>query len=166
MVQIMANKNPMGQKKRKKPGKSGLTKPDGAKMRALERQRKALELRKAGATFKSIADQLGYASPDGAYKAVKALLEKTLSEPTKELRTVQYERLNHMILVLWPRVQDGDTAAINSALRIMDKIDMLYGTEEPSKSESTVHHAGSIVIDGEKNDYIDALRKARDKGRG
>ena len=46
---------------------------------AHERHLQALELRKAGATYQMIADQLGYASPKGAHKAVRSAMREALS---------------------------------------------------------------------------------------
>jgi len=56
------------------------------RVKAHERHLQALELRKAGATYQVIADQLGYASPKGAHKAVTSALKATLREAGDDVR--------------------------------------------------------------------------------
>ena len=49
------------------------TRPKRARL--TERRRRALELRMKGFTFVEIAREVGYASPSGAYEAVRAVLD-------------------------------------------------------------------------------------------
>lgn len=125
-----------------------------------EKMRRAVELRKAGATYRQISEQLGYSSEKTAHKLVKDAIKVTLNEKTDELRTLQYERLNHMMLVLWPKVQSGDERAITTALGIMDKMDRLYGVEAPQRIDVDHGVANAVfVVDGDKDNYIAQLRK-------
>jgi hypothetical protein len=125
-----------------------------------EKQRRAIELRLAGATFQQIADQLGYADHTGARAACVAAMGELIIEPTAELRVMQYERLNAMLLRLWPRVQAGDDSAMAMALRVMDKMDRLTGTEEPQKHEvAHTHEAAVLVIDGNTDEYVRRLQQ-------
>lgn len=124
-----------------------------------EKQRKALELRKGGASYQAIADAVGYADASGARKAVMTAFSEINQEPAQELKTLQIERLNHMLLTLWPKVQSGDERAIDTSLRVMDKIDRLMGTEEARKVDMTVtQQQGILVIDGDKDDFIRAMK--------
>lgn len=123
---------------------------------ARERQHAALELRKAGATYKDIARQLNYSSPQAAFRAVKQLLEETKQESTTEFRKVQFERLNYMILKLWPRVQAGEDRAIAQVASLMAQQDRLMGTEAPV--EHKISHEGAVlVIEGSEDDYVRSL---------
>lgn len=127
---------------------------------ALEKERRALEFRKAGMTYAEIANQVGYADASGARKAVIRGMQSIIQEPAVELRTWQYERLNHMLLVLWPKVQQGKERAIETSLRIMDKMDRLFGTEAAKEVDVNVHHQGAVlVIDGDKDSYIAAVKR-------
>ena len=140
--------------------KAGKGKHTERQMAQADRTRQALELRKAGATFQSIADQLGWADASGAYRAVAKAMEAMIAEPAQELRSVQYERLNHMLLTLWPRVQQGELAAMDRAVSIMDRINALWGLNAPQMSM----HQGQtdvVIIDGSKSDYIEGLKAAR-----
>jgi len=121
-----------------------------------ERQRKALELRKAGATYQQIADALGYKSQSSAYKVISQALEEIVREPAEELLAVQRERLNHMLTVLWPEVQRGNLQAMDRALKIMSQQDALEGFTQRSSQTNNV-----LVIGGQETDYITALRQAR-----
>lgn len=136
----------------------------GRRLIALERQRMALELRKSGATFAQIAEHVGYSSPNSAWRAVQSALKEITHEPALELRTLEMERYNYYLLKLWPDVQKGSRAAIETALRVQDRIDKLNGLEAPT--EITHHVEGAVlVIEGSTDDYIAGLeRMARNSG--
>ncbi len=100
-------------------------------MRALDLQRQALELRKAGVDFRQIADRLGYRGPSGAHAAVKAALLATIQQPADEVRRLEVARLDAMLLAVWTKVREGDPAAVNSALKIMHRRALLLGLDAP-----------------------------------
>lgn len=111
---------------------------------ATEKQRQALELRKAGATFEQIAKQLDYATHVGAMKAVKSALKKVLREPAEELRQMEVERLDALMLPLWKQARDGNQGAVDRILKIMERRAKLLGLDAPVKQE----HSGTIGIKG------------------
>lgn len=130
------------------------------KMAIREKHRRCLELRKSGATYEQIAQVVGYANGQYVAKVIKKQLGKTVNEAGDELRTLQIERLNHMMLVLWPRVQGGDLNAIDRFLRIQNEINNLQGVYAPQKTESKHEITGGmLVIEGDKDDYIAALQR-------
>lgn len=131
------------------------------RVQAKERQRQALELRKAGATYQVIADKLQYKSASGAQKAVKSALDALGNDAAEDLRVVEGERLNQMLLSIWQRVQQGDLKAIDRALRIGERIAKLNGLDAPTRSESLSVQQHVVTIDGDKRAYIEALRAAR-----
>jgi transposase-like protein len=102
-------------------------------MDAADRQRKALEARKAGATYDQIARQLDYASTASAYKAVKVALRKTLQEPADELRTLELTRLDALLIPVWSQAMKGSLPAIDRAIRIMERRAKLLGLDAPLK---------------------------------
>jgi hypothetical protein len=59
-----------------------------------EKQRRALELRKAGASYDAIAAKVGYANRGGAYKAVAAALAEITAEPAADVKKLEVERLD------------------------------------------------------------------------
>lgn len=106
---------------------------------ATERQRQVLELRKSGLGFQAIADQLGYKDHSGAYRAFRTALRKTLQEPADELRALEVDRLDTMLLGLWPKATRGDTWSVDRVLRIMERRAALLGLDAPAKREETLH---------------------------
>lgn len=125
-----------------------------------EKQRQALEARKAGATYQTIAEKVGYHDASTARKAVIRAFNQVIQEPVTELKVIQMERLNHMLLRLWQRVDQGDDTAMRTALQIMDKIDRLNGTEEAQRVDVHQTNSGAVlVIDGDKDDFITAMKR-------
>lgn len=128
---------------------------------AKERQRQGLELRKAGATYQQIADQLGYKHASSASKAVKKALDSLVTESADDLRVIEVARLNHMMLAIWDRIQGGDLKAIDRGLRIQQRMSELMGLDAPSKSETVNVQTHVVTIEGDKDAYIRALQEAR-----
>ncbi len=128
---------------------------------AKERQRQALELRKAGATYQQIADQLGFKHASSAGKSVKKAIDNLGTEEAEDLRIIEVARLNHLMLAIWDRCQAGDLKAIDRALRIQQRLSDLMGLDAPARSESVSVQAHVVTIEGDKDDYIRALQKAR-----
>jgi len=128
-----------------------------------EKDRQALELRKAGASYEVIAKQLGYADSSGAYKSVQRSMKTIIAEPTDELRQVEYERLNQILLILWERVQHGELGAIDRALSVMDRISKMYGLDAPKQTEIKQQITqGVMIVDGSKEEYLQAIRQEID----
>lgn len=123
-----------------------------------QKRRQALEYRKAGMTYAQIAEQIGYSNASAARKAVIAAFGEVVQEPVADLKNLQVERLNHMLLTLWGKVSAGDEAAINTSLRIMDKMDALMGTDAARQVEVRQDSA-VLVIEGNQDDYVAAMRR-------
>ncbi len=109
-----------------------------------ERRRKALDLRKAGASYDAIAQQLRLSGSGSAYKIVQAALKATYREPADDVRKLELERLDRLTLALWSRAQQGETEAIDRVLKLMDRRAKLLGLDAPAKSESEVRQTGGI----------------------
>ena len=114
------------------------------KVASHERKLQALELRKAGATYRAIAEQLGYRSVSGAYKAVATALKDTLREPAGELRELEATRLDAAQLALWRRVTNGDEKAIDRLLAIIKRRMELFGLAAPKRKELSGPDGGPI----------------------
>ena len=107
--------------------------PSVSNAAAADKERQALELRKAGASFQAIADKLGYADPSGAHRAVVRALASTIQQPADELRPLEAERLDRLLLAVWPDACNGDDRAINRALQIMGQRAKLLGLNAPTR---------------------------------
>lgn len=98
-----------------------------------DKERQALELRKAGASFDAIARQLGYADKSGAYRAVTRALDGVLNEAAEELRALDAERLDRLLLAVWQPALGGDHKAMDRALRILEQRARLLGLNAPTQ---------------------------------
>jgi uncharacterized membrane protein YccC len=103
------------------------------RLAAAERQRQALELRKAGVSFVKIAQMLGYKGGPGAFYAVSAALKRTLEQPAAELRKLEGERLDMALQAIATRVRQGDLGAIDRWLRCCESRRKLDGLDAPEK---------------------------------
>ena len=119
------------------PG-SGESLTSPRRLTAAERQRQALELRKAGVTFETIATQLGYRNRSGAYKAVMSALRRTLQEPADEVRRLELERLDALLLALWSQARQGHQGAIDRCLKIAERRAKLLGLDAPAQIDAAV----------------------------
>ena len=76
-------------------------------------------MRLAGVGYARIAQALGYATPSGPFRAVRAALAEGEAESAVLLRTVELERLDALQLSLWPRATGGHLRSIDGVLAIM-----------------------------------------------
>jgi hypothetical protein len=99
-----------------------------------ERQRQALKLRWAGASYRAIAQQLG-CSLGNAWKSVRAGIKKTLQEPADEVRKLESERLDRLMLACWPlaTANPPDLGAVDRVLEIMKRRAELNGLDAPKQ---------------------------------
>jgi len=108
-------------------------------MRAREREVEALNLRKSGATYDQIGKALGITT-QGAYKAIirslKRLNEQN-SESSEELRRLEIERLDRMLVAIWPQVLNGNQGAVDRAIKISERRAKLLGLDAPTRADIT-----------------------------
>lgn len=111
---------------------------DGRFIRTLEGAEKdaeAARLRGAGYSFDAIAERLGFADRAGAYRACARTLNAVPVEAANELRTLESERLDHLLLSLEGAIADGDVRAIDAARKISESRRRLHGLDGPQKIE-------------------------------
>jgi IS30 family transposase len=102
-----------------------------------ERRIKALELRKTGLTFEEIGRILGV-SDSQVYRDIQTYFKKTAKEPTEELRRLELERFDRYLTKLEPKIERGDTRAIEMALKISERRARLLGLDAPIETNTTV----------------------------
>ncbi len=141
--------------------------PLTVKMSSKEKQKRAMALKLAGASYAQIAENLGYADASGAHKAVAVGMKNSLQESAGDLRKIHYGRLEHMLMLVWPAVNQGDSHAVSSALQVMDRMERLYGLNAAEKVDITAGTRETIIVaDGEKEAYIKALKEAIEEDDG
>ena len=127
---------------------------DGQALCPVERQTRALELRKAGVSLAAIADELGYANPSCAFAAIKTALDKARAEPAAELRDIMASRLDEMLTVAYENALQGDVESMMAVLRIEERRARLFGIdrrEAPVKAtlSKLSQPADAMIIVGE-----------------
>lgn len=88
-------------------------------------------------------------------------MEGLIQEPGKEVLALQIERVNHMLLPLWSRVQTGDTDAIRTATMLMDRLDKYMGLDKVTHQlDVNVGIEGAIlVVEGNEEDYVAQMKR-------
>lgn len=98
-----------------------------ASAEVLWRRTRAVELRQAGFSYDDIAIELGYANRSGVWKATQAALKSVQSELVDEYRTLNLERLDALLAVVWPEALAGDIKSVTAARQILNAQDRLLG---------------------------------------
>jgi hypothetical protein len=128
----------------RKRGFSGPTRNSDRRIEILDRDRKALELRKAGANYAQIAREIGLDTESGAAKAVKAALDDVIREPAMDVLVLELSRLDVLLLGCWQKAKNGDVQAIDRALRIMERRAAYLGIDAPKKTATDFD--GSVTV--------------------
>jgi hypothetical protein len=113
---------------------------------------KALELRKAGATYETIAQMLGYTSKSTAFSAVNRIIQGAKREGTREAFEMELRRLDDLLMALWPSARQGELGAIDRTLRIMERRAKLLGLDAPEKSQTQIQQI--IRVQYEELQYV------------
>lgn len=113
--------------------------PAGQKENAAERRVNALNLRKSGASFRQIGDQLGVDAATAYRDVQRALadLAKEQRESAEQLRQLELERLDALQIALWVQARQGNQGAVDRVLRIMERRARLLGLDAPTKADIT-----------------------------
>ena len=115
-----------------------------------ERRGKAVAMRVAGVDYETIATRLGYASRGAACTDITRALENNLTEQHRNadvLREEELLRLDRLQAGAWQAAAAGNTRAIDSVLRIIDRRIRLLGLDAPTR----------IVTDGQVRYVIDGV---------
>ena len=118
-----------------------------------------LDLRKSGATYRQIADaaikRFGADDlPNGydaryAYQDVARELDKlkaVVGDLAEDVRELEIQRLDALLLALWPQASKGNQGAVDRVLRIMERRSKLLGLDAPTRQEFSGIDGGAIVI--------------------
>jgi hypothetical protein len=95
-----------------------------------ERRYKAFELKKTGATYKAIGDELGV-NPSTAYRDVRWVLDQI--QPSEQdiegVRKLEVERLEGYLFKLKDDIAKGDHQAIDRAIKINARVSAIKGLD-------------------------------------
>lgn len=103
-----------------------------------EKENRAFELRKAGASYSQIAKALEYHDESGAYKAVKRYIARLNRESSDELRTMAQEQLNDIYrrtLDIYQTNSDDSVRlrALNQLTQTQESLRKLLGLDAPTQ---------------------------------
>lgn len=113
-------------------------------IRLRERRRKAIEMRRANATYEQIAQTLGYAQRANARRDIHTALEEITKEPAEELLAEELDRLGALLMGVWQKARSGDPQAIDKALKIMDMRARYRGLYAPTKQTITIYPESAV----------------------
>ena len=113
----------------------------------IDKEIKVLELRRAGLTWQRIAEETGYADHTGAYAAYKRAIKRTMQQPADELREQELDRIDRLQLAAWPQAMKGDTKAILTIVRLMERRAKLLGLDVPIKIEQEITNWNGESVD-------------------
>ena len=120
------------------------------KIRAAERRLRAIELRKAGASFDQIAAELGYADRSGAYRAVRealATLAAEQNEATAGHVALDLERLDDLLRAVWAGALAGSLGPHQQALKVLHGRWKLLGLDVPARQRSLLDEIRAAGVD-------------------
>lgn len=103
----------------------------------IERRANALKLRRAGAHYRTIAQQCGV-SVETAYADVQAelaALRSVTEQDAEVIRDLELRRLDDYMLALAPKAQRGDVSAITACLRVQERRSKYLGLDAAIKQE-------------------------------
>lgn len=113
----------------------------------LERQLKAIDLRKRGLTYREIGRQLDVSHVQ-AYKDVNAELRrltKLRDKKADQERQLDLERIDAMIKGLEPMAAVGNPGAVNSLLKCLERRSKLLGLDMPTETKNDHTSNGQTI---------------------
>lgn len=133
----------------------------GRSITNLENQKKALALKRAGASYQAIAEEVGYSSASNAARAVKRALDGEIKTEADQYRALQMMRSEQLLMVQWSGAMQGDNAAWDRALAAVKHIDGYVVGHGGGGGDLTVNiNAGAgeqpqnvLVIQGDTDSY-------------
>lgn len=129
------------QKRLPRKGQPGIPPPKPDELAELRiRQARAVELALSGMDYQQIADELEYADKSGAWRAVRAALDRNEQPKVKEYRDLENARLDRLQLRLWPIAlgEDDDLAlrATDRLLRLFERRAKLNGLDQQAARDA------------------------------
>jgi predicted DNA-binding protein (UPF0251 family) len=129
----------------------GKSKVSPARVIALEREKRALELRRMGYRYDQIAEALGI-SQNTAWNAVQRAFKRAcclVDEEARVQRELDLQRLDAALAAIWPKVRQGNTAAVDRLVRLLERRSRLLGLDAPTevRNEMIVRQYVGINVD-------------------
>jgi hypothetical protein len=130
------------------PNRPHNSKRSPKRVQAAQRQRQAMQLRVAGASYSQIAAELGYTSRAGAEKAIIAGLREFFRQPAQDLLALELQRCDRLQLAVWPAAMEGDVQAVLACLKVMERRSKYAGLDAPVKTDSRIAAFHQVDVQG------------------
>jgi hypothetical protein len=102
------------------------------------REAKTIQLRRAKLDWATIAEQVGFNSPQAAQRCFRRALERVPAAQVDELRREDSEMLDRLHSAFWRDAMSGDVAAATVILKVFEQKAKLLGTYAPVKQQVEV----------------------------
>ena len=117
-----------------------------------EKRFRAWALRKAGATYDQIAQQIGYADGSAAYEAVAEAARAAHQDTPDDTALLEVQRLDQLLMALWPKAMQGQGWAAD---RILQAMELRRGYSPPGRSVDDPVEERRTVVDAVKTDLAE-----------
>jgi hypothetical protein len=127
-----------------------------------EKALKGLALRQGGSSWVVVARECKYRSAHEAKEAISPIIDMIVLETAREIRAVNFSRLEYMLSLLWPDVESGDRGAMGLALQIIDRVEKQINDVAlaPKAEDAAAIESDAVLIIGESSEaYIAAMKK-------
>lgn len=131
-----------------------------SKISQSERLLEAMSRRISGQSWVKIAEEMDYPSAAKVKEELAPLMEMVVLETAREIRAVNFGRLEHMMGLLWPDINRGDRGAMSLALQVIDRIEKLVTdvASVPKEDSSQPQGDAVLVIGEDAESYIAGLK--------
>jgi hypothetical protein len=136
----------------------------GAKaISAEQRSQRAVQLRLRGYSLADVAQELGYADPSGAFRAVMRGLKADLPDARRdELRALEVARLDALMAAHWQAATDGRNEKSSAiVLRCVAQRARLLGLDAPQHVDLSVREGEVMrveILDMLNDETLEALK--------
>lgn len=116
------------------------------KQDVLDREAEVIKLRRGGLTWDLIAQRVGYRHPSSALDAFNRANARIIRDDVEAIRQVEQDRLDIAQSAIWSKVLQGDTNAVSTLIRLMERRAKLLGLDQPVRIQAEVitYDANSI----------------------
>jgi hypothetical protein len=130
-----------------------------ARLGRAERATEALELRKAGLTFKQIGARMGF-TEQRAHKLVTEELARLNARRAEDaaVTRIEVERLDALLAAVWPKALKGDLACIDRVLSIMARRARLLGIDAERPAGGVTMQNISVAVEMTDHERAEAIR--------
>lgn len=151
---------------------------NGAKARKREREKRALTLRKQGASYRDIGDALDVSEKTAYYDVQKALsrVVALTARQAENYRDLELARLDELLFAIWPAATATgsltNAEASRQALRLSESRRKLLGIDAPTEikishndfvnyARAMLEAVGEVVTDPETRQRIASIVRAK-----